>query len=371
MEIAESIGAFVQIAVAIVLVVGFFLLAFFVYNKEALEAAAVQRSIKHHTYVFRGIKDLNVNNNETYDTSDRQHPTFRNMPASINQSGGAEFTYNFWVYKGDKMGNGISKTLSFKPSSGIEEDDLILFVRGSKRQQKFNSECNTMPANANNVMVKCPLVKFQGEDWDNLVVELNTAESPDGVREQARNACGDTKARSWKRANAHKIALSGFADTNFINKWFMVTIVLTDTEPSDLLPVRNKIRVRIYVNGVLELDRYVDNTLGETTSENPSVILQNRGPLHVGPQIINPSGTSPSTRNAVPASASSIDVFIANLSFMNYVAQPDEVKGLYKEYIDKVIAPAVNQSSVTVDKYRESVDKNKSITAGDPMLAAY
>ena len=369
MEIADSIGAFVQIVVAIVLVVGFFLLAFFVYNKEALEAAAVQRSIKHHTYIFRGIKDLKLNNNETYDTSDRQHPTFRNMPASINQSGGAEFTYNFWVYKGDKMGNGISKTLSFKPSEGIENNDLILFVRGSKRKQRFKSECGNTPATANNVMVKCPLVKFQGEDWDNLVVELNTTERPEGVREQARNACGDTKARSWKRANAHKIALAGFADNNFINKWFMITVVLTDTEPSDLLPVRNKVRVRIYINSVLELDRYVDNTLGETTSENPSIILQNRGPMHVGPQVVAMGQTS---RNAVPSSAGSdVEVYLANLSFMNYVAQPDEVKALYKEYIDKVIAPAVNSSTVTIDKYKESVDKEKSITAGDPMLAAY
>lgn len=365
MVIASTVSAFVQVVVALLVVVGFFLLAFYVYNREALNVA-VAKSVKKHTYIFRGIKDLAINNNESYNTSDTTHPTYREVPNSINQLGGAEFTYSFWMYKyGKTLDETSADNFETSVNDSILESDLILFVRGSKRNQRFKDVCKSTPADPANIMTKCPLVKFQGPTWDYLVVELNTQDNPNAVKEQSRDSCKVTTAREWSKANAHKIALGGFSDTNFIDKWFMVTIVVSDTEPTDNLPVRNKIHVQIYVNGVLELDRYVDNAIGEVSSEKPSVLLQNRGPLHVAPTITGGTGWSVST-----PTESSDNLFMANLSYMSYAASPDDIKTLYKEGFDKIIAPSINQSEVSKDRYASTYE-NRSLTSGDPQLVSF
>jgi|APGre2960657404_1045060.scaffolds.fasta_scaffold00052_22 hypothetical protein len=366
------IGGFVQVVVAMLLVIGFFLLAFFIYNKDAIEAATVKRSVKVKTYIFRGIKDLDIANNETYDTSDRTHPTFREMPNSINQHGGAEFSYSFWMYKAEKTTT--VPVLEAVVNDKLVNDDLLLLVRGSNRLQNFKNVCNKEPQSSANVMVKCPLIKFQGQRWEYLVVELNTSQNPDGVREQAVNKCNVTRSAGWGSVNAHKLALGGFDDANFIEKWFNVAVVISDTEPTDNLPVRNKVRVRIYVNGVLEMDRYVDNRLGEVTSENPSVLLQNHGPLHVAPTPVSftRSGINVTqvTRANPKPTGTNPPLFMANLVYMSYAASPEEIKNLYKDGFDKNIAPSVNQSTISADRYRASVE-NLSTTSGEPQLKSF
>ena len=358
MAVVATIGAFVQVVVALLIVVGFFLLAFFIFNKEAIEAATVKRTVKRKTDIFRGIKDISINKNEVYDTSDRTHPTFRDIPNSVNQLGGAEFTYSFWMYKSAKIAT--TPSVSFAVNDSVDTNDLILLIRGSNRQQVFKNICGEAPSTANNVMLKCPLIKFQGENWDYLVVELNTEDSPEAVREQSRNTCGSKQARGWSTANAHKVALGGFSDVNYVDKWFMVTVVVSDTEPKDNLPVRNKIRVRIYINGVLELERYLDSHLGEVTSQNPSVLRQNQGPLYVAPDLSSPSRNNPTAA----------DLFMANLSYMSYAATPEEIKSLYKEKFDRNIAPSVAQSTNSENRYRASM-KNLSRTSGEPQLHSF
>jgi len=365
MAVVAMIGGFVQVILALLVVVGFFLLAFFIFNKEAIEAAAVKRSVRQKTYIFRGIKDLKDNNDETYDTSDRSHPTFREMPNSVNQLGGAEFTYSFWMYKSEK--SVTTPKLSFGVNDELDDDDLVLLVRGSNRKQDYLNICKK-ETSLNNVLVKCPLIKFQGQSWEYLVVELNTVQTPTAVKEQSKNICGSTAARGWSKANSHKIALAGFDEANFIDKWFNVTVTVSDTEPKDNLPVRNKVHVRIYVNGVLELDKYVDNNLGDVTSENPSLLLQNNGPLHVAPQL--KKGSDGTGRvNPLPTKDDG-QLYMANLAYMSYTASPEEVKALYKEGFDRNIAPSVSQSSTNADRYRDSM-KNKSTTSGEPQLRSF
>ena len=365
MAVASTVGAFVQVVVAILIVIGFFLLAFFVYNKEAIEAAMVKRSVKKHTYVFRGIKDLTtLGNGETYDTSDRLHPTFRDMPNSVNQLGGAEFTYSFWMYKSAKTVTTQSEN-SFSVNTETSADDLLLLIRGSNREQTYKNICGNTKTTP---MIKCPLVKFQGKNWEYLVVELNTVSKPDSVREQSLDICSTQSTPTWSGANSHKIALSGFNDSNFINKWFMVTVVVSDTEPKDNLPVRNKIRARIYVNGVMELERYLDNQIGEVSSEEPSILLQNHGPLYVAPATHHYNGATPTK---VPRSNPSVtDLFMANLSYMSYAATPTEIQSLFKEGFDRNIAPSVSQSAANEDRYRSTM-KNRSLTTGEPQLTSF
>jgi hypothetical protein len=373
--ILEGVGAFVQIIVAVGIVMALFLLAFFVYNKEAIDAAVQKRSIKYVTDIFRGIKDFGTAKNEVYDTLTRDHPTFRNMPASINQAGGAEFTYNFWLYKAGRSGVAASVT------KGIEDNlaatDVVLFMRGSNRRTKFANICNLTPGaddQAKNVMIKCPLVKLQGANWDALTIELNTNNAVDGVHETSRNNCGNNSLTNWSKANDHKIGVTGLSDPNYEGKWFMVTIIVSDTEPADLLPLRNKIKIRVYINGILELERYVDNYIGERSAETPSILRQNMGPLYVAPSFSPATATGNGVPFAgtygVPSNNAKIKLFMANLSYRNYAVTPEEVKSLYAQGFDKKVAPAVNQSDLNTDRYGSTAE-NKSITDGRPVLRAW
>ena len=373
--ITEGLGAFVQIIMAVGIVMALFLLAFFVYNKEAIDAAVEKRTIKHVTDIFRGIKDLGTANNEIYDTLTRDHPTFRDMPSSINQAGGAEFTYNFWLFKTGRSAAAASVT------AGIEDmlasHDVVLFMRGSSRRTKFANMCNVTPAaadQANNVMIKCPLVKLQGANWDALTVELNTNEAVSAVHEASRNNCGNNALTNWSKANDHKIGVTGLSDPNYEGKWFMVTIILSDTEPADMLPLRNKVKIRVYINSVLELDRYVDNYVGERTAEVPSILRQNAGPLYVAPHFAAATATSPAKAfdgtYTVPSNDGTVKLFMANLSYRNYAATPEEVKDIFGQGFDKKVAPAVNQSDVNTDRYG-STAANKSVTDGSPALNAW
>jgi len=372
--ITEGLGAFVQVIMAVGIVMALFLLAFFVYNKEAIDAAVEKRTIKHVTDIFRGIKDLGTAKNEVYDTLSRDHPTFRDMPSSINQAGGAEFTYNFWLYKTGR------KDVAASITKGIEDmlatNDVVLFMRGSNRRTKFASICNVTPGatdQAKNVMIKCPLVKLQGANWDALTIELNTNEAVDGVHEASRNNCGNNSPTHWSKANDHKIGVTGLADANYEGKWFMVTIVLSDTEPADLLPLRNKVKIRVYINSVLELERYVDNYIGERTAETPSVLRLNAGPLYVAPHFqANAAGTGADFDGTfnVPTDDATVKLFMANLSYRNYAATPEEVNTMYGQGFDKIVAPAVNQGGLNTDRYGSTAE-NKSVTDGGPMLRAW
>lgn len=348
------LGGFLQVVLALVLVAALYLIAFWVYNKEALQANKVKRNPRVKTVIFRGIKDLSVSNNEMYNTSDPDHPTFRSLPPSVNQVGGAEFTYNFWLYKPE---NNQTNSVSLSPLADyIEDNDVVLVLRGSdKKLSNIKDVCGkAMPSGKENYLLKCPLIKLQGPNRQYLTVEFNTTTSPNAVQENTISSCNNSSGE-WISVNKYKLALDGLNDANFVQKWFMVSVVIADTDPKGILPVRNKVRVRIYVNGVLELERYADSKLGGyETNTSPSVLLQNQGPLYVGKRL-STSGTFPK-------------IYMADLTYMNYAASPDEVKKMFETGFDKAIAASVNQSSINEYMYKNTA-QNLSQARGEPQLS--
>jgi len=352
--------AFLQVLLALILVAALFLLAFFIYNRDALQAAKTNRNPRVKTAIFKGIKDLNASGNEMYNTSDPQHPTYRAMPPAMNQGGGAEFTYNFWLQKlegGNSGYQGLTTVHDY-----IDDDDLILLLRGSDKEMTTiknvcgESVCPSANECKKNYLLKCPLIKLQGINHQYLVVEFNTVASPLAVKEGVDVNC--TTQGEWISVNKYKIALDGLNDANFNSKWFMVTVVIADTDPSGILPVRNKVRVRIYVNGVLELEQYADSKRGGYDANlSPSVLLQNQGPLYVGKRKMPDTGESRFPEN----------FYMADLTYMNYAASPDEIKALFNAGFDKSVAPSVTQSSLNEFKYKESA-QNMSQARGEPQL---
>ena len=125
----------------------------------------------------------------------------------------------------------------------------------------------------------------------------------------------------------------------------MFSIIIQDTFPTDPYPVRNKVRCRIYVNGLLELDRYVDGKLStaEQNDKTPTVLKFNKGHLYINPEI---SITMPATRpGADPLTFTTYrpvedhKLMMADLNYFNYALTPTELDELFTSGFEKSFAP--------------------------------
>lgn len=370
-----------QFTLAIIVVVALFAAAFAVYSSELIKEAQTKHTPKQRVDIFKGIKDLKTSNNEVYDTSDDKSPTYKDLELSINRLGGAEFTYNFWLYKPSPATPSTADAPVSAPEDKFKDDtDIVLLLRGSKRKSIFKNVCNVLGQVADstknipdsrNILVKCPLIKLQRNttiangDMDVLAVELNTQMRPDGVRELSRDMCAPSELGTWAKFNQHKLAVTGLSAQNFVEKWFMVTVVIRDTNPIDRLPIRNKIMVQIYINGVLELERYVDNGIGEITSDRASILRQNFGPLHVAPFDINGAGKPTAIMGTGGES-----IYMADLSYHNYALAADEIALLHSAGYTKTIAPSIGENKNNRDVLAATYE-NKSVTDGKAQLVGF
>jgi hypothetical protein len=222
------------------------------------------------------------------------------------------------------------------------------------------------------VKVKCPLVKLE-RGSDVLTVEFNTIASPEVVSENSRNICRETST-NWNFMNMHKIAIKNLRDPKLDKKWIMVTVVINDTSPNDPLPLRNKTRCRIYVNGLLELDRYVDGGFGLASGH--SLLRRNNGMLYVSPSITTTPyefsipgytnnakmSTQISTNKTIGGTPSNLPdnaVMMADLTYYNYGLDITTIKSLFQKgftnvFTETIPEPVTQVAVRTADKYEPS-----------------
>ena len=351
-----------QILLAILLLIILFAVGAMVYSADQLRAIRESGKQKKVVPIFVGIKDLKNNNNEEYNTLEKNsnNPNYRDIGSSINQPSGTEFTYNFWMYtdtaldpnsnvfKQNNLQMVDNKSL-VSPDMGLQNDQIILFVRGSKSPVNYKSLCGDF--NKTDILVKCPLVKLENKG-DILTVEFNTMQGPDAVAENSDKStiCSD-KNTSWGQVNAYKLSVKGISTrTSLAKKWNMVSIVIRDTFPDDPYPLRNKVRCSIYINGGIELDKYVDGKLyTQTDTIGKSIIRVNQGNLYFAPNM----GTVGSGTNTVtmPALNSLADkqLMIADLTFFNYAISSYEVKALFSKKLTPEYAPSYGRPIDTLD----------------------
>lgn len=345
-----AILGIVQILIAILFVIILFSIAFFVYNKEMWNALTTKGQQKVIVPIFSGIHDAYPNYGITYNTKDKTVSNYRNIQPSYNQHSGAEFTYNFWLYiDHDGVGVADEDDATYSTDSGIDANDMILVLKGDAAIQNYRNVCGRQKSD---ILVKCPLIKLSNKA-DALVVEFNTLSGPEAVREQSRNTCSD-QSTDWNYMNAHKLAIHGLRkgpnSVNYNKKWFMVTVVIQDTNPSDPLPMRNKCRCRIFINGTLEMDRYADGSLG-SNARDPAVLRQNKSDLHVLLQHDPGSFIYYSERT----------MMMADLMYMNFAADPAQIKEMYKSGFTKEFAQMISTEDVNNPLNGANVD---SISVG-------
>jgi hypothetical protein len=354
------LATFIQVLIAVIILIVMMVVAFYVYNKEYVNAIKSGSTLKKKTDIFVGVKDFKSANNEIYNTNDADSFTYRNLGQSINQHAGAEFTYNFWLYKDNAVApDPIVAQELVRTDTGLAEDNIILFTRGLNKLVTYKNQCNMSKTD---ILVKCPLVKLE-RGADILTVELNTIQSPDGIREMSRNNCEDKKV-DWNAMNSHKLSVRGLRNYNFDKKWFMVTVIVKDMSPSEPIPMRNKVNVKIYVNGTRELDRMVDGRLAQT-SGSETAMRQNSGNLYVAP-VVQMGGAAIPNYNSLTERS----LMMADLAYYNYSLSAEEIKTLFNAKYNKKVALSIIDSQAARDALNNAEDA-VAFSDGKKQLSAF
>jgi hypothetical protein len=328
-------SSLIQIIAAIAVVIILFVIGFSIYNRELVKTIQDSRRTKRVTPIFTGVLDFN-GMHPNYDTLDPSNPSYKNLSPSINQQAGAEFTYNFWFYQESDALSGKQKKGGNEFDTSLNDQELILLLKGDPRVGTYKNVCNK---NKTDVVIKCPLIKLS-QGGDVLSVELNTVQGIDGVRENARNVCNDLTT-DWNYGNGHKLAIANMRSDNLLGKWYMVSVVIQDTSPTDPMAVRNKVRVRIYINGNLELDRFVDGKLGESRS----LLRQNTGNLYV-----NALAKTSANTNVSVSDVGARKVMMGDLTYYNYALDQAEITKLVNKGFQKTFVAGCGDNMNIRDK---------------------
>jgi hypothetical protein len=348
-----------QILLAILVLIILFAVGVMIYSADQVRAIRQAGRQKKTVPIFVGIKDLKNNNDEEYNTLEKNpnNPNYRDIGNSINQPSGAEFTYNFWLYTDPDAPNQTvfkqntsqmsTNNTAVSPDVGLKEDQIILFVRGSKTPVSYKNLCDE---DKNDILVKCPLVKLEN-NGDILTVEFNTMQGPDAIVENSISNCDTAGGNTnWGSVNSYKLSVKGISSRpSLTKKWNMITVVIRDTFPDDPYPLRNKVRCSIYVNGGVELDKYVDGKFySQSDVIGKSIIRENQGNLYFAP-LMGTVGTSPIVSMPVLSGLKDKQLMVADLTFFNYAISTYEAKALFSKKLTKEYAAAYGKPVTKVD----------------------
>lgn len=326
----------IQIILATILILLLLFIAYFIYNYESVINIRNTMSIKKEITIFDGIMDF-ATTQWSFNTYNKNLASFKDLTPSINQNGGAEYSYNFWLY------------LNKDGLKNISSSDVVLLVRGSKIKVPYMNNTNCEVTNKGSyIMVKNPLIRMKG-DGTAMVVEYNTITSPDSYRENGNNIINCTTG-SWFDKNKGLLGIYNMDNYIYNKKWFMVTVVLREISPENDILYKNKTSCKIYLNGINVLDRTVESPYQDTYGS--AAMKHNRAPLHVNPgDIFSTSGNTdnPFITSGVGTSA----LQMATLKYFNYALGEAEIAQLFNAKFshNPAVAPMDDNSQATEDKY--------------------
>jgi hypothetical protein len=229
----------------------------------------------------------------SWSTSDSTARNYVPLTRSLNQRGGIEFTYAFWIKI--SSGQGLSRLAN-----------QVVLLRGDRTPYRWQK---TEAAGAGvdgrpeqtltygpDTLIKCPCIRF-GRSYDEWAVSYNTLDSPNaGFVVRARDEPNDPSLRR----NALKLML---------DEWTLVTFTFKDTTPTS--DFEDGIEANMYLNDSLYY-----------THRAKGAFKVNDGDLFVAPS----SGGAGSD----PASALN-QVRIGDLRYMNFAASPSAVAASYRQ----------------------------------------
>lgn len=316
----------IQIIIALIVVILMGYISYNIYTIEFDKLFKGYNTLKKETTVFNGIVDFYSNTDLKSNTFDVSADNYLDITPSINQQGGAEYSYNFWLYldKGNLTGT----------------KDYVLLLKGNKdiliNTDKSSLNCSN--DSKKTIMIKNPLIRLS-PIGDGIAVEYNNIVSVDSYQDvdKIRN-CDYADVTTWKNKNGN---LLGVYDLDFDKKWFMVTIVMKEVSASDNILFNNKASSKIYVNGVLISDKNVETKYNDKIYS--ATFKNNKAPLFINPSFDSNNGLYANK----PEKAEIIKM--ADLKYYNYAITEDEITKIYNNGFTKsTYSPPLNTKKMVV-----------------------
>lgn len=320
----------VIIALIVLLLMGY--VAYNIYVIELHKMFAGDNNIKKEINIIDGIYDYSANNEWKHNTVNKLHNSYYDISPSINQSGGAEYSYNFWLYIDQDK---ITNTTNNK--------DIALFLRGEK-QIYFNNNSNFNCFNvysakaadySTTLITKSPLVRL-AHDGKGLIFEYNNLITPDSYRNNFDNRkCNDILSSLHKDWNQRNKNLIGISNIKFNRKWFMVTIVLKEiSDPNDIL-TNNRALCKIYVNGMLMYENKVETIYGPNSERRSATPKHIRSPFYINPNLNKTIIKDYSSFfNTSDLEGTNI-LKIGDLKYFNYAVSEDIITSIYNKGLNQ------------------------------------
>ena len=311
----------VQVIISLIILLLMGYIGYNIYLIELQNMFQGENDIRKEVAILSGTFDFS-NSEIKYSTIDKTDVNFKNIKPSINQEGGAEYSYNFWLIVDQEL---------LKTMDEYDKKDIVLFLKGEKNLY-YNNGGNFNCANANIannpiIITKNPLVRLSG-DGDKIALEYNNIYNTDSYQHGSiyKNCNNIPYVNIWNKRNKNML---GVYDIGFNNKWFMVTIVMKEVADSNNILAQNRASCRMYINGVKLLDKKVET---KYKSEVYSATFRNNtSPFYINPQL----DTSKTPYNKVTTGNA---LKIADVKYYNYAIDDDMISSLYNKGFNTEIA---------------------------------
>lgn len=325
----------VQVIISLVILLLMGYIGYNIYLIELQNMFQGENDLRKEVVLLSGTYDFS-NSEVKYNTADKSVLTFKDIKPSINQEGGAEYSYNFWINIDQEVLNGMRDS---------NKKDIVLFLKGEKNIY-YNSRSNFNCANANIsnnpvVLTKNPLVRLSG-DGRKIAVEYNNIYNSESYQHGTayKNCSLISSTSDWNKRNKN---ILGIYDIEFNKKWFMVSIVMKEVADSNNVLSLNRASCKMYINGVKLLDKKVEtkyvNNIHSATFKN------NSSPFYINPLITK--DTVRDNINPFNRVTTGDALKMADIKYYNYAINDDMITSLYNKGFSTDVAVTTPVNKLT------------------------
>jgi hypothetical protein len=346
-----SFDSILQVIIALIILLLMGYVAYNIYVIELHNMFSGGNDIRREVDIIQGVYDYN-NSQWKYNTKNKAHNNYVDMRPSYNQQGGAEYSYNFWLYANKQQLRRVN----------TNKKDIALFLKGETDYlyyNKYNYNCSNKGSDSiiiPTLLTKNPLVRIN-HDGSKLAVDYNNILSPDSYQNNSTyKECGDLTPENWEAKNDN---LLGVWDIPFDSKWFMVTIVIKEVSDRNNILSINRALCKIYINGMIFFDEEVETRYGGSEHAHSAAPKHNTSPIYINPNLQGKINSDNEKLNQFFDTGRIIDdniLKIGDLKYFNYAIDDGIISSIYGRGVRK--NKAIKQEVITPD-YNEMVTNSE------------
>lgn len=320
----------VQVIISLVILLLMGYIGYNIYLIELQNMFQGENDIRKEVNILSGTYDFN-NSEVKFNTTDPSALNYKNIKPSINQEGGAEYSYNFWL----NIDQQKLKSIDGSTDPDMMKD-IILFLKGEKNlyyNNKTNFNCaNTLTPSNPIILTKNPLIRLSG-DGTKLAIDYNNIYSSDSYQHGSKyNDCTYLGSNAdWKKKNKN---ILGIYDIEFNNKWFMVSIVMREVADSNNILSLNRASCKMYINGVKLLDKKVETKYNSLRYS--ATFRNNASHFYINPRINETIVKK--TMNPYKEVSAETALRTADVKYYNYAINEEMITSLYNKGFNTEVA---------------------------------